>query len=149
MYCGLTGKKAEFHGTCTQINLNQKFYEEVADNQDDHKRISREKGKAFLRALWYLGLSAIIFYATYRFYIWKVEPYFLYYFDSSRDNATRYGSKAVASGFGVILVCIIFGLAQLAKSIATIILFFNAKKLHLKEKAVLDVLTRLYHINRK
>ena len=153
MYCGLTREKPTFHGTCTQINLNKKFYKAVAENQDDHKRVNKEKAKALLRALFYLGLSVAVFYGTYRFYLWQVKPYFLSYFNPYSsypfESSHRYGTKAVAAGFGILLFSVFIGIQVLAKSIATVIRYFNAKKLHLKEKAVLDELNRLYQINRK
>jgi hypothetical protein len=135
-----------------QINLNQKFYHAITENQDNHKRVNKEKAKALLRALLYLGLSAAVFYGTYRFYLWQVKPYFLSYFSPYSsypfEGSHRYGTKAVAAGFGILLFSVFIGIQVLAKSIATVIRYFNTKKLHLEEKAVLDELKRLYRIKR-
>lgn len=124
----------------------------MAENQDDHQRIHKEKVRALLRSLLYFGLSAAVFYGTYRFYLWQVKPYFLSYFNPYSsypfEGSHRYGTKAVAAGFGILLFSVFIGIQVLAKSIATIIRYFNAKKLHLQEKAVLDQLTRFYHIDR-
>lgn len=65
--CGLTERKPNFHRTCLQISLTQKFEEKLKSVNIEYQRVLNNKWWTYVYSIVFILISFLVFFILYKF----------------------------------------------------------------------------------